>query len=768
MHAVREQNIAELTSLAAFAKFTRPSMNGHLARDIMPHPTGPGPPPVKTRGTGMAGFMCLFQKDGMEDNAPGTVASSVNRSHARWWSVHRARVVWLGPAIVGLIGMVMIHYPMLFSGLAQIQTDREDSRLINYLLEHSYRWIAGHPGHREFWQVPAYYPARNVAAFSDTLLSIAPVYWFWRFVGLLPDTAFQFWMLSASIMNYFAGYWLLRKGFRCQALGSSCGAFLFAFGAPRINQLGHQQLLPQVYTVVTLLALLRIFGCRSRSLSRSIVLWLIAGLSAVAQFYAAFYLGWFLVLVLGFAGLWGLILAQYRPALVAVIRNQWPAIVVAATAACLSIYPLLAHYLQVAKEVGMRSEYAIELSLPYWTAWFYEGPQSWIWGWLYRVPPFAFMSLEQAKRMGMGFITPLVCVAGIWRKWHVPAVRLRRVLTMLSLLIAVTRFDREIWEGAGLGFWAVCVYELFRRDGAARRRQVIGVLMIVLGLTLFPVVIVVPALVLAAVACLACWLLPDRYESLVQAIPPIILTGFPCFVTYADRPLTLQAGVVVTALIAATAWRAGRNPTPRMLLIGTVLVIGSLWYFRYEIVYWRIVANLVPAARALRVVSRGLLLALIPASVGLACFFDEAWRRRNHLGIACALGLACFLEQGVTSDSFHKPTERAVISELARRVDRKCSSFYYSPHDPRLPMTQYQLDAMWAQIETGVPTTNGYSGVVPPGWLPLEDSTVNGENDIRRLGQALGQWAARHHLRRGTICWIGGRNDAILWSETRR
>jgi hypothetical protein len=707
--------------------------------------------------------MRLFQKDRMEDNARATVASSPNRSHARWWSVQSAWVVWLGPAILGLIGMVVIHHPMLFSGLAQIQTDREDSRLVNYLLEHSYRWIAGHPGHRGFWQVPAFYPARNVAAFSDTLLSIAPVYWFWRFVGLLPDTAFQFWMLSASIMNYFAGYWLLRKGFRCQTLGSSCGAFLFAFGAPRMNQLGHQQLLPQVYTVVTILALFRIFGCPNRSLSRSIVLWLIAGLSAVAQFYAAFYLGWFLVLALGFAGLWALILAQCRPALVAVIRNQWPAIAVAAAASSLSIYPLLAHYLQVAKEVGMRSEYAIEISIPYSTAWVYEGPRSWIWGWLSRLPTFRYQYLESAKRLGMGFITPLVCVAGLKHRWHVPAVRLV-ALAMLSLLIAITRFEREIWEGAGLGFWAVCVHELFRRDGAAWQRQVSGGLMVLLGLTLFPVLIVAPALVLAAVAYGACRLAPDSYRSFVQGFPPIILIGFPCFAAYEHRPLALLAGVVVTALIAATAWRAGRSPTPRMLLIGTVLVTGSLWYFPGEIVYWRIVSDLVPAARALRVVARGLLLALLPASIGFACYFDQAWRRRKHLAIICALGLACLLEQGVTTESFHKSTERAVINKLAQRVDRRCSAFYYSPQHPHPPMTNYQLDAMWAQIETGVPTVNGYSGVVPPSWLPLEDPTVNDENDIRRLGQALGQWAARYHLRRGTICWIGGRNDAIAWS----
>ncbi len=73
---------------------------------------------------------------------------------------------------------------------------------------------------------------------------------------------------------------------------------------------------------------------------------------------------------------------------------------------------------------------------------------------------------------------------------------------------------------------------------------------------------------------------------------------------------------------------------------------------------------------------------------------------------------------------------------------------------------------MWAQLETGVPTINGYSGASPPGWLPLFDSNVNGEKDIDRLGPALGQWAARYGLQPGEICWIGGRNDAIVWSGT--
>ncbi len=490
-----------------------------------------------------------------------TAASHASRSDARWWSIERARGARLGPAIVGLIGLVMIHHPMLFSGLAQIQSDVIDSRLINYLLEHSYRWVAGDRAHRQFWDIPFFYPAPNVAAFSDTLLSIAPVYWVWRGLGFLPDTAFQLWMLSTSTLNYISGYWLLRSGFRRGRLGSSCGAFLFAFGASRINQLDHQQLLPQVYTVVMLLALLRIFTGRPSSLARSWILWMIAGLSLVAQLYAAFYLGWFLVLALGLAGLWGLVLAPCRPVLLAVIRDQWPAIAGSAAASSLAVYPLLTHYLQAANQVGMRSDFEMMLSVPYWTTWVYEGPQSWVWGWLHRVPPFDSLDLEQAQRMGIGVVTPLVCAAGLLQRWREPVVRLV-ALSMLSLLIVVTRFGRELWEGVGLGLWVICAAELFRRSRSVWHRCVLGSLALVLGLTLFPGLTLALALVLAALPYWASRFLPDRSRILVQALAPTLLTGFACLTAYAHRPLGLGAGMVVAALLLAGAWR-GAKPGAR-------------------------------------------------------------------------------------------------------------------------------------------------------------------------------------------------------------
>ena len=53
----------------------------------------------------------------------------------------------LGNAIlvlgIGVLGLVMAHHPMLFSGFRRIQTDLRDTRLIHYLLEHGYLWVRG-------------------------------------------------------------------------------------------------------------------------------------------------------------------------------------------------------------------------------------------------------------------------------------------------------------------------------------------------------------------------------------------------------------------------------------------------------------------------------------------------------------------------------------------------------------------------------------------------------------------------------------------------
>ena len=81
---------------------------------------------------------------------------------------------------IGILGVVMAHYPMIFSRFQRIQGGLADTRLIHYLLEHGYRWVRREPTHLEFWNPPFFFPIKNVAAYSDVLLTVGPIYWLAR------------------------------------------------------------------------------------------------------------------------------------------------------------------------------------------------------------------------------------------------------------------------------------------------------------------------------------------------------------------------------------------------------------------------------------------------------------------------------------------------------------------------------------------------------------------------------------------------------------
>src|ERR1700678_2044596 len=96
-------------------------------------------------------------------------------------SQNSSSIVRIASAVgIGALGVLMVHCPMILSGFWRIQTDLGDTRLINYLLEHGYRWATQRPGHLEFWNPPFFYPEKNAAAYSDVLLTVGPPYWFCR------------------------------------------------------------------------------------------------------------------------------------------------------------------------------------------------------------------------------------------------------------------------------------------------------------------------------------------------------------------------------------------------------------------------------------------------------------------------------------------------------------------------------------------------------------------------------------------------------------
>ena len=277
----------------------------------------------------------------------------------------------------------MAHHPMIFSGLRRVQVSLIDTRFNNYVLEHCYRWSIGARNHTEFWNPPFFYPARNVAAYSDLLLSVAPVYMVFRACGLPPDTAMQLWMIALSGLNYVLAYHLLGRRFGLAAPAAAVAAFLFAFGAPRINQLGHPQLLPQFLSLVTIDALYGLFaGMPVLGLGgEARILWLAAMLGVVTQLYAGFYLGWFLILALGIAAIVALLGHRLRRVFLATLRRDVFIIAPMALAGGLLLWPLLAHYLAAGREFGPRYYPTVRQFLPDWKALFYLGPDSWLWGW---------------------------------------------------------------------------------------------------------------------------------------------------------------------------------------------------------------------------------------------------------------------------------------------------------------------------------------------------------------------------------------------------
>ncbi len=256
----------------------------------------------------------------------------------------RRVLAWAIAIGVGLVGLMMAHHPTILSGLRLVQTDLADPRLINYLLEHNFRWYCGDPNHSQLWHPPFFYPARNVAGYSDTFLGIAPLYAVFRFTGFAPDTSFQLWVMALSILNYAVMFHLLRVRMRLSIPGAAAGAFVFAFGAPRINRIATPQHLTHFLSLITVDALWGIFAGQPRTVWRRGLLWFTAVIGIIAQLTSGFYLGWFLILALGIASIVAIWLPSIRLKFLATLWRDAPWIAIPAIGGGLILRSWVAHH----------------------------------------------------------------------------------------------------------------------------------------------------------------------------------------------------------------------------------------------------------------------------------------------------------------------------------------------------------------------------------------------------------------------------------------
>jgi hypothetical protein len=345
-----------------------------------------------------------------------------------------------------MVGIFAAAYPTLLSGFAEVQGGAGDPRLVNFTLEHGYRWLMGVPLAEDLFSPPIFYPIRSVASFTDLLLGVAPLYWPWRWFGAGPHTAYQLWMLSCWTVNFLACYVLLRRGLGVSAFAGGVAAGLFAFGSPRMANVMHQQLVPQFFVVLSILAAIEIVRSADRP-DRSLRDWLWSAALVVGlllQFATALYPLVFGVLAAAAALLAAVLIPSSRSTLVRLLRRNALPLTVCGVLAAAAAAPLLLRYLETAEIVGMR-RYSV-YKLPQLVSWLLMGSFNLAYGWLHDQPWLrdAGWSLHHN---GVGLLTTVLCAIGLWQERRNRAVQLI-VLGVAALFVLTLRLpgDLSLWR----------------------------------------------------------------------------------------------------------------------------------------------------------------------------------------------------------------------------------------------------------------------------------------------------------------------------------
>ena len=388
----------------------------------------------------------------------------------------------VAPALACVAGLWLLFYPMLGSGFALMQSDLGDTRHLNYVLEHGYRWLAGDPHHQALWSPPVFFPQKETLAYSESLVGLQLVYAPWRALAFAPDTSMQLMMLLSSVLNFVVVYVLLRREIGTSMVGACFGAFLFAFGSMRGAQTGHQHLLPHFFTALAVLAALRV----SRTLEddtrkRQAILWLaVFFFSIVGQIYAGLYLGWFLCFALLIGICWALAFRQWRAKLWQLLRLHWPVLLTLAVLSALALSPLVIPYRKAASDVGFRSYAEVTTMLPRLQSWFYLGRFNLTYGWLHSFPAFNRLPLFWEHEVGLGLITTTIVLIGLWHGRRDPRV-LFFALVAGTVVLLITFFPGR------LTLWRV-VYVLVPGAKAMRGMTRIALLLLIpasIGAALF-------------------------------------------------------------------------------------------------------------------------------------------------------------------------------------------------------------------------------------------------------------------------------------------
>jgi hypothetical protein len=334
--------------------------------------------------------------------------------------------------VVAGIATAVAFAPTWRDGL--LQTDPGDTLLNHYILEHGWRWLSDRGYPASFWSPPCFYPAGGTLAYSENMLGVAPIYWAGR-LFLDPLPAYQVWMILTAAATYLAAAWTMHR-FGATALLAAAGAAAWAYGMPRMNQLGHQQLLGAMYAPPALWFTWQF--CREPA-TKPLALALVF---LVLQLLASIYLGWFLALGMACMGGIALVLRESRERLIGLARRPTRADLAVVAAFVVFAAALVAPYARANQGFRRSYRHEIRLMLPRFDSMLSPPPGS-LWA---EVLPPTDGPLNHEHHVFPGALLyaliVAVAVAAWWRPGSVPVVAIVLLGSAAVLMLISLRFGK--------------------------------------------------------------------------------------------------------------------------------------------------------------------------------------------------------------------------------------------------------------------------------------------------------------------------------------
>ncbi len=243
----------------------------------------------------------------------------------------------------------------------------------------------------------------------------------------------------------------------------------------------------------------------------------------------------------------------------------------------------------------------------------------------------------------------------------------------------------------------------------------------------------VPSLTWLGLTIFAVWLIKTNQKKIARAGNDYSAPRFAA-------PANLQHMFIALLILATTLFyiigmRYGQDHSP--------------WVF----VYFG-----VPGAQGIRAVARYVISLALPMAIAFAFLIHYAMARisvqkSRTLRVAMFAALLVtvtfgLVEQFATKKDFNGFSVRAeneYLKKQAAALPDNCSSFYvavgpYAAHN----QFEYQIDAVFLSIMRHVPTLNGYSGQLPPGWSLWEVKAPDYEANVKK-------WIEKNHIG-GNVC----------------